>query len=179
MPAPDCLAGAPGLGPGNGGIKIQVVRVIYQSEFRINPIKRLAGISECRDASRTLSRPLSSEGRGHKFRILSGAPDFNDLAKSVTDEPLSRKHHCPGTGTSVLHSVVFAKVKRYAKPLTAAELENDESDRRWQRSGHDSAAARNAREGAHLEFLPAAGYERNPVASRNPTVARLLARPRR
>ena len=30
------LAGAPGFEPGNGGIKIQVVRVIYQRAFRRN-----------------------------------------------------------------------------------------------------------------------------------------------
>jgi len=33
---PDWLAGAPGLEPGNGGIKIQMVRVICQRAFRKN-----------------------------------------------------------------------------------------------------------------------------------------------
>ena len=54
------LAGAPGFEPGNGGIKIHVVCIVYQWAFRkivrIHPnlINRLASISEWRD----LAAPL-------------------------------------------------------------------------------------------------------------------------
>ena len=44
-------------------------------EFDLNPFKSLADISECRmHVARSDDDALPSEGRGHKFEILSGAP---------------------------------------------------------------------------------------------------------
>jgi hypothetical protein len=82
---PDWLAGAPGLEPGNGGIKIQAVRVIYQCAFRkmaeIQPqpaqeVRRYFGMPEwkSRISPRGASCPPKAEvtssnlvGRARKF----------------------------------------------------------------------------------------------------------------
>jgi hypothetical protein len=72
-------------------------------------------------------------------------------------------------------SVVFAKRKGYDKPLTAAELEmmNLTGDG----NGYDmlvmSAALREKVPTSN--FFQRGGYERNPVAARNNTVAKLIA----
>ena len=66
------LAGAPGLEPGNGGIKIQLVRIDYQGAFRkieeIRP-QSVQEVSEYFGMPGRIPRdaPLPSEGRGHKF----------------------------------------------------------------------------------------------------------------
>ncbi len=52
-------------------------------------------------------------------------------------------------------SVIFARTKGYNRPLTAAELEDDESHRRRYRSRHGDDAASDARAGPDLEFFPA------------------------
>ena len=58
----DWLAGAPGLEPGNGGIKIQVVRLIYQSLFRKNAEIRPQFDQE---VSGHFGIPRCSENTGH------------------------------------------------------------------------------------------------------------------
>src|SRR5215471_9546197 len=52
-------------------------------KFHINPLKRLADISECRNALRVISvmRPLPSEGRGHKFESCRARQRINSLEK--------------------------------------------------------------------------------------------------
>ena len=75
----------------------------------------------------------------------------------------------------LLTSVIFARAKGYAKPLTAAELEmmNLTGDG----TGLDMVTMPQAmREQVPTSnFFQRGGYERNPVASRNNTVAKLLA----
>jgi hypothetical protein len=75
----------------------------------------------------------------------------------------------------LLTSVIFAKAKGYTKPLTAAELEmmNLTGDG----TGLDMVTMPQAmREQVPTSnFFQPGGYERNPVASRNNTVAKLLA----
>jgi hypothetical protein len=75
----------------------------------------------------------------------------------------------------LLTSVIFARAKGYAKPLTAAELEmmNLTGDG----TGLDMVTMPQAmRERVPTSnFFQRGGYERNPVASRNNTVAKLLA----
>jgi hypothetical protein len=75
----------------------------------------------------------------------------------------------------LLTSVVFARQRGYAKPLTAAELEmmNLTGDG----NGFDMVAMPQAmREKVPTSnFFTQSGYEHNPVARRNSTVAKLLA----
>ena len=75
----------------------------------------------------------------------------------------------------LLTSVVFARLKGYTRPLTAAELEmmNLTGDS----TGLDMVTMPQAmREQVPTSnFFQRGGYERNPVASRNNTVAKLLA----
>jgi hypothetical protein len=75
----------------------------------------------------------------------------------------------------LLTSIVFARAKGYARPLTAAELEmmNLTGDG----TGLDMVTMPQAmREQVPTSnFFQRAGYERNPVAIRHNTVARLLA----
>src|SRR6266404_4863310 len=51
-------------------------------KFDVHPFKRLADISECRDALRAVSvmRPLPSEGRGREFESRRARHGFNELA---------------------------------------------------------------------------------------------------
>jgi hypothetical protein len=75
----------------------------------------------------------------------------------------------------LLTSVIFARVKGYTRPLSAAELEmmNLTGDG----TGLDMVTMPQAmREQVPTSnFFQRGGYERNPVASRNNTVAKLLA----
>jgi hypothetical protein len=75
----------------------------------------------------------------------------------------------------LLDSVVFAKTRNYVRPLTAAELEmmNLTGDG----SGFDMISLpQDTRDQIPTtNFFQRNGYERNPVASRNPTVAKLIA----
>ena len=75
----------------------------------------------------------------------------------------------------LLTSVLFARIKGYIRPLTAAELEmmNLTGDS----TGLDMVTMPpDMREQVpSANFFQRSGYERNPVASRNNTVARLLA----
>jgi hypothetical protein len=75
----------------------------------------------------------------------------------------------------LLTSVIFAKQKGYSKPLTAAELEmmNLTGDG----TGLDMVTMPQAmrEQVPTANFFQSGGYERNPVASRNNTVAKLLA----
>jgi len=75
----------------------------------------------------------------------------------------------------LLTSVMFARLKGYTRPLTAAELEmmNLTGDS----TGLDMVTMPQAmREQVPTSnFFQRSGYERNPVASRNNTVAKLLA----
>jgi hypothetical protein len=75
----------------------------------------------------------------------------------------------------LLTSVIFAKAKGYTKPLTAAELEmmNLTGDG----TGLDMVTMPQAmrEQVPTANFFQSGGYERNPVASRNNTVAKLLA----
>lgn len=75
----------------------------------------------------------------------------------------------------LLTSVIFARAKGYTRPLTAAELEmmNLTGDG----TGLDMVTMPQAmREQVPTSnFFQPGGYERNPVASRNNTVAKLLA----
>jgi hypothetical protein len=74
----------------------------------------------------------------------------------------------------LLTSVIFARIKGYTRPLTAAELEmmNLTGDG----TGLDMVTMPQAmREQVPTSnFFQRSGYERNPVASRNNTVAKLL-----
>src|SRR5215475_15804934 len=75
----------------------------------------------------------------------------------------------------LLTSVQFARAKGYARPLTAAELEM------MNLTGDGTGLDMVTMPAAMREQVPTSnffvrlGYERNPVASRNNTVARLLA----
>jgi hypothetical protein len=75
----------------------------------------------------------------------------------------------------LLTSVIFARAKGYARPLTAAELEmmNLTGDS----TGLDMVTMPQAMRDVvpTSNFFQRSGYERNPVASRHNTVARLLA----
>jgi hypothetical protein len=75
----------------------------------------------------------------------------------------------------LLTSVIFARAKGYTKPLTAAELEmmNLTGDG----TGLDMVTMPQAMrvQVPTSNFFQKGGYERNPVASRNNTVAKLLA----
>jgi hypothetical protein len=75
----------------------------------------------------------------------------------------------------LLTSVLFARTKGYSRPLSAAELEmmNLTGDS----TGLDMVTMPpDMREQVPTaNFFQRSGYERNPVASRNNTVARLLA----
>jgi len=75
----------------------------------------------------------------------------------------------------LLTSVIFAKAKGHARPLTAAELEmmNLTGDG----TGLDMVTMPQAmrEQVPTANFFQSGGYERNPVASRNNTVAKLLA----
>jgi hypothetical protein len=75
----------------------------------------------------------------------------------------------------LLTSVIFARAKGYTKPLTAAELEmmNLTGDG----TGLDMVTMPQAmrEQVPTANFFQSGGYERNPVASRNNTVAKLLA----
>ena len=75
----------------------------------------------------------------------------------------------------LLTSVRFARVKGYDRPLTAAELEmmNLTGDG----TGLDMVTMpQDMREQVPTaNFFQRSGYERNPVASRNNTVAKLMA----
>jgi hypothetical protein len=75
----------------------------------------------------------------------------------------------------LLTSVIFAKQKGYHKPLSAAELEmmNLTGDG----TGLDMVTMPQAMREVvpTANFFQSGGYERNPVASRNNTVAKLLA----
>ena len=75
----------------------------------------------------------------------------------------------------LLTSVLFARAKGYKRPLTAAELEmmNLTGDG----TGLDMVTMpQDLREQVpSANFFQRSGYERNPVASRNNTVAKLLA----
>ena len=75
----------------------------------------------------------------------------------------------------LLTSVIFARAKGYTKPLTAAELEmmNLTGDG----TGLDMVTMPQAMrvQVPTSNFFQRGGYERNPVASRNNTVAKLLA----
>lgn len=75
----------------------------------------------------------------------------------------------------LLTSVIFAKQKGYTRPLTAAELEmmNLTGDG----TGLDMVTMPQAmrEQVPTANFFQSGGYERNPVASRNNTVAKLLA----
>ena len=75
----------------------------------------------------------------------------------------------------LMTSVLFARTKGYARPLSAAELEmmNLTGDS----TGLDMVTMpQDMREQVPTaNFFQRSGYERNPVASRNNTVARLLA----
>jgi hypothetical protein len=75
----------------------------------------------------------------------------------------------------LLTSVLFARAKGYTRPLTAAELEmmNLTGDG----TGYDMVTMPQAmREQVPTSnFFQHGGYERNPVAIRNNTVAKLLA----
>ena len=75
----------------------------------------------------------------------------------------------------LLDSVVFAKRKGYHRPLTAAELEmmNLTGDG----NGFDMVTMPTAMRSKvpTSNFFQRSGYERNPVAIRNNTVAKLLA----
>ena len=75
----------------------------------------------------------------------------------------------------LLTSVIFARQKGYTKPLTAAELEmmNLTGDG----TGLDMVTMPQAMrlQVPTANFFQRGGYERNPVASRNNTVAKLLA----
>jgi hypothetical protein len=75
----------------------------------------------------------------------------------------------------LLTSVIFAKAKGHRRPLTAAELEmmNLTGDG----TGLDMVTMPQAmrEQVPTANFFQSGGYERNPVASRNNTVAKLLA----
>ncbi|THD61715.1 MAG: hypothetical protein E7813_21660 [Bradyrhizobium sp.] len=75
----------------------------------------------------------------------------------------------------LLTSVIFARIKGYSRPLTAAELEmmNLTGDG----TGLDMVTMPQAmrEQVPTANFFQRSGYERNPVAIRNNTVARLLA----
>jgi len=75
----------------------------------------------------------------------------------------------------LLTSVIFAKAKGHTRPLTAAELEmmNLTGDG----TGLDMVTMPQAmrEQVPTANFFQSGGYERNPVASRNNTVAKLLA----
>jgi hypothetical protein len=75
----------------------------------------------------------------------------------------------------LLTSVIFAKAKGHTRPLTAAELEmmNLTGDG----TGLDMVTMPRAmrEQVPTANFFQSGGYERNPVASRNNTVAKLLA----
>src|SRR5258707_820907 len=100
---PDWLAGAPGFEPGNGGIKIQVVRIIYHAhsekvrKLDLSLFKRLAGISERRDKRRAVivSRPpLPSRGKGQGSNVFGRAARKAALRAatnvlSITADPVS------------------------------------------------------------------------------------------
>ncbi len=75
----------------------------------------------------------------------------------------------------LLTSVIFARNKGYGRPLTAAELEmmNLTGDG----TGFDMVTMPQAmrEQVPTANFFQRSGYERNPVAIRHNTVARLLA----
>ena len=74
----------------------------------------------------------------------------------------------------LMTSVLFAR-EGLQPAAHRRRTRDDELDRRRHRARHGDDAAGHARTGADLELLPALGYERNPVAIRHNTVAKLLA----
>ena len=76
----------------------------------------------------------------------------------------------------LLTSVQFARTKGYDRPLTRGRARDDEPDRRQHRPRHGDDAVRRCASRCRPRISSSArGYERNPVASRNNTVAKLLA----
>src|SRR5436305_15267615 len=75
----------------------------------------------------------------------------------------------------LLTSVIFARAKGYARPLTAAELEMMNLTRDG--TGLDMVTMPQAmrEQVPTANFFQRGGYERNPVAIRHNTVAKLLA----
>ena len=74
----------------------------------------------------------------------------------------------------LLNSVLFARRKGH-NAVDRGRARDDESHRRRQRVRHGHHAAGVAPAGPHCEFLPAVGYERNPIARRTGVVAALFA----
>jgi hypothetical protein len=117
----------------------------------------------------TLARSVPDEWAQHEK--LGDTPQGWALHAMVLDVdvgPLLQTH-------KLLTSVVFARAKGYARPLTAAELEmmNLTGDS----TGLDMVTMPQAiREQVPTSnFFQRSGYERNPVAIRHNTVAKLLA----
>jgi hypothetical protein len=127
-------------------------------EHKISVLKRMVA----------LARSVPDEWSQHEK--LGDTPQGWALHAMVLDidvGPLLQTH-------KLLTSVIFARAKGYARPLTAAELEmmNLTGDS----TGLDMVTMPQAmREQVPTSnFFQRGGYERNPVAIRNNTVAKLL-----
>jgi hypothetical protein len=140
------------------------------------------------------SLELSGQSRGRLDRKITVLRRMIDFSKTVSDDwsaherlgsqPRGLAIHAMNLDIDVgpmlqtqklLDSIIFAKVKAYKKPLTAAELEmmNLTGDG----NGLDMISLPSKMRDLvpTSNFFQRGGYERNPVVIRNNTVSRLIA----
>ncbi|MBR0696662.1 hypothetical protein [Bradyrhizobium lablabi] len=179
-------------GPGTRAISTAVG---YNQLLTTNSVELMAEqghefVKALAERTATLSGP-ARKAMDHKLAVLKKmvaftrtVPDDWSAHERLADTPQGWAVHAMVLDIDVgpmlqthklLTSVIFARAKGYTRPLTAAELEmmNLTGDG----TGLDMVTMPQAmREQVPTSnFFQRSGYERNPVAIRNNTVARLLA----
>jgi hypothetical protein len=181
-----------GLRPGSHAISTAIG---YNQLLTTNSVELMAEQGpELAQALTARAAPLSGAARqamDHKIAVLKrmvalarSVPDEWAAHERLADTPQGWAIHAMVLDLDVgpmlqthklLTSVIFARAKGYARPLTAAELEmmNLTGDG----TGLDMVTMPQAlrEQVPTANFFQRSGYERNPVAIRHNTVAKLLA----
>jgi hypothetical protein len=149
----------------------EIIRELTEKAAQLSGSQRKAMEHKIAVLKRMLAVARSVPDEWAQHEKLGDTPPGWALHAMVLDidvGPLLQTH-------KLLTSVIFARAKGYTRPLTAAELEmmNLTGDS----TGLDMVTMPQAmREQVPTSnFFQRSGYERNPVASRNNTVAKLLA----
>ena len=148
-----------------------IIKALQQKTARLSGREREALLHKIAVVKRMYAFARSVPNRWSEHAKLGSTPrgwGVHALVLDLDVGPLLQTH-------KLLTSVIFARRKGYNRPLTAAELEmmNLTGDG----TGFDMVMMpQSMRERVPTSnFFQRSGYERNPVAIRNNTVARLLA----
>jgi hypothetical protein len=180
-PGPDSRAISTALGY-NQLLTTNSVELLAESGARFLEILRGKVSALPADAAMRLTKKIAILERMRAFSL--SVPDDWSAHERIAAEPQGLGIHALNLDVDVgpllqtqklLDSVMYAKAKKYSENLTAAELEmmNLTGDG----NGLDMISLpKDLRDQIPTSnFFQRNGYERNPVASRNPTVAKLIA----